>query len=221
MELVDDEDMETMVTLFCGNQSYQNAPIQLFFELVYVEPVEYLTPLHDEHGVQDPCMVVPISYVDSQSTVHGFGIDLNTTPETDPNVDDGYDSSDPSDHEVDCDSDPNMDKVSDDIDDEDANDDGNVNASSVGNPIRCIVILKDLGAHMSLINPDAAHVAEFPKYPDILPTQQLVRNSEHEELLVGQKLEINEDCVFVIKRYSMNVSVYYKVILSKLTSCLN
>ncbi|KAK5775117.1 hypothetical protein PVK06_042985 [Gossypium arboreum] len=195
---------------------HQNAPIQLFVELVDVESAEDLTPLREKHGVQDPCIVVLISYVDSQSIVRGFGVDLNAAPETDADVDDGYDSSDPFDHKVDCDGDPNIDEVSDDIDDEGTNDDRNVNTSSVGNLIRRIVIHNDFGAHTLLINLDAAHVAKFPEYPDILPVQRLAIDSEHEELFVGQTFEIKEDCAFFIKRYSMNVSMYYKVIVSKL-----
>ncbi|PPD97056.1 hypothetical protein GOBAR_DD05916 [Gossypium barbadense] len=42
MELVDDEDVEKMIALYCGNQSDQNAPIQLFAELAGVEPIEDL-----------------------------------------------------------------------------------------------------------------------------------------------------------------------------------
>ena len=65
MKLVDDENVETMVTLYYGNRSDQNASIQLLTELADVEPTKDLTPLGEEHGAQEPCMVVPISYVDS------------------------------------------------------------------------------------------------------------------------------------------------------------
>ncbi|KAH1048371.1 hypothetical protein J1N35_039155 [Gossypium stocksii] len=162
IELVDDEDVEIMVALYCGTRSNQNAPIQLFAELAGVEATEDPTPLSEEDGAQEPCMVVPISYVNSQSTIHGIDIDLNAAPETDMVGDDVYHSSDPSDHEVDSESDPDVDEVLDDIDDEDVNDDGNVNASSVGNQIRRIVIHNNPRAHMSQIDPDAAHAAEFP-----------------------------------------------------------
>ncbi|PPS10075.1 hypothetical protein GOBAR_AA10571 [Gossypium barbadense] len=77
MELVDDEDAETMVALY------------------------YPTPLGEEDGAQEPCMVVSISYVDSPSTIHEIDIDLNAAPESDVVGDDAYHSSDPSDHEVD------------------------------------------------------------------------------------------------------------------------
>ncbi|KAH1040118.1 hypothetical protein J1N35_041861 [Gossypium stocksii] len=50
IELVDDEDVETMIVLYCGNWSDQNAPIQLFAELASVEPTEDLTALGEEHG---------------------------------------------------------------------------------------------------------------------------------------------------------------------------
>ncbi|PPD98807.1 hypothetical protein GOBAR_DD04168 [Gossypium barbadense] len=102
-------------------------------------------------------MVVSISYVDSQSTARGFDIDLNVVPDTDVVGEDRYDSSDPCDHEVDSDSDSNVDEVLNDIDDEGVNDDENFNASSVRNQIRRIVIQNNPNAHMSLIDPNAAH----------------------------------------------------------------
>ncbi|KAH1129679.1 hypothetical protein J1N35_001057 [Gossypium stocksii] len=45
MKLVDDKDVETMIALFCGNRNNQNAPIQLFAELIGVESTEDPTPL--------------------------------------------------------------------------------------------------------------------------------------------------------------------------------
>ncbi|PPS16154.1 hypothetical protein GOBAR_AA04440 [Gossypium barbadense] len=126
MELVDNEDVETMATLYCGNRSDQNAPIQLFTELAGLVPTKNPTLLGEEHGAQEPCMVVLILYVDSQSTVRGIDIDLNAASKTDVVGDDVYDNSDPSDNDVDSDSGPNMDKVRDNIDDEGMNDDGNV-----------------------------------------------------------------------------------------------
>ncbi|PPD92591.1 hypothetical protein GOBAR_DD10474 [Gossypium barbadense] len=97
MELVDDEDVETMIVLYCGNRSDQNAPIHLFAKLASVEPNEDLTAYGEEHGAQEPCTVAPISYVASESTINGIDIDLNVTPDIDVVGDDGYDSSDPCD----------------------------------------------------------------------------------------------------------------------------
>ncbi|KAK5771811.1 hypothetical protein PVK06_048055 [Gossypium arboreum] len=97
----------------------------LFAELAGVEVTEDPTTLGEEVEAQEPCMVVLVSYVGSQSTIHGIDIDLNATPETAVVGDDVYHNSDPSDHEVDSDSDPDVDEVPDDIDDEGLNKDGN------------------------------------------------------------------------------------------------
>ncbi|KAL1099492.1 hypothetical protein V6Z11_D05G166300 [Gossypium hirsutum] len=183
MELVDDEDVETMVALYCGTSSNKNAPIQLFTELASVEATEDPTPL----------------------------------VETDVVGDDVYYSSDPVDYEVDSESDPDADEVPDDVDDEGVNEDGNVNASSVGNQIRRIVIHNNTGAHMSRIDPDTARAVEFPEYPEIPHAYRMGVYSDPDELRVGQRFESNEECMFAIKRYSMNISVDYKVIESKPT----
>ncbi|KAL1081264.1 hypothetical protein V6Z11_D09G052500 [Gossypium hirsutum] len=183
MELVDDEDVETMVALYCGTSSNKNAPIQLFAELPSVEATEDPTPL----------------------------------AETDVVGDDVYYSSDPVDYEVDSESDPDADEVSDDIDDEGVSEDGNVNASSVGNQIRRILIHNNPGAHMSRIDPDAARAAEFLEYPEIPHGYRMGVYSDPDELCVGQRFESKEECMFAIKRYSMNISLDYKVIESKPT----
>ncbi|PPS04663.1 hypothetical protein GOBAR_AA16004 [Gossypium barbadense] len=181
MELVDDEDVDTIAALYCGTRSNQNAPIQLFAELAGVEATEDPTPLGEEMELK--------SRVWSESTTHGIDIDLNTAPETDVVGDDVYHSSDLSDHEVNSESDPNVDEVSDDIDDEGINEDGNVNASLVGNQIHRIVIHNNPGEHMSRIDPDAVHVAEFLEYPEILPAHRMAVYSDPEELFMGQRFE--------------------------------
>ncbi|PPS16512.1 hypothetical protein GOBAR_AA04070 [Gossypium barbadense] len=159
MELVDDEDVETMIALYCGNESDKNSPIHLFAELAGMEQNEDLTAYGEEHATEEPCMVAPISYVDSELTIHRINIDLNVTPDIDVVGDDGYDNSDHCDEEVDSDSDPDVDDM------------------------RRIVIHNNPGPHMSLIDPDAAHEAEFPEYPEILPAHRLAVNSDHGELL--------------------------------------
>ncbi|PPD79889.1 hypothetical protein GOBAR_DD23184 [Gossypium barbadense] len=145
MELVDDEDVETMIALYC-----------------------------EEDGVQEPCMVVLVSYVDSQSTIHGTDIDLNAAPETDVVGDDVYYSSDPVDHEVDSESDPDVDEVPDDIEDEGVNEDGNVNTSLVENQIRGIVnVVPSLppASALGLVHDaDLEGVAQFVSYAEGLPS---------------------------------------------------
>ncbi|PPS17092.1 hypothetical protein GOBAR_AA03487 [Gossypium barbadense] len=129
MKLVDDEDVETMVALYCGTWSNQNAPIQLFAELAGVEETKDPTPLGEEDEAQEP---------------------------------------------FDSESEPDVDEVPDDIDDEGVNEKVNVNASSVENQISLIVIHNNPEAHMSRIDPDAAHAAKFPEYPEIQFAHQMV-----------------------------------------------
>ncbi|PPD96625.1 hypothetical protein GOBAR_DD06344 [Gossypium barbadense] len=190
MELVDDEDVETMVDLYCGNESDKNAPIHLFAELAGMEQNEDVNASDEEHGAQELWMVAPISYVDKE----GGG--------------------DHWDEEVDSDGDPDVDDVLDDIDDEDVSNDEGINASSVGEQMQRILIHNNPGPHMSLIDPDAAYVAEFSEYPEIVHPHGLAVTSDDEELFIGQKFNCKEDCVYAIKRYSMNISVDYKVAVS-------
>ncbi|KAK5842551.1 hypothetical protein PVK06_004923 [Gossypium arboreum] len=70
---------------------------------------------------------------------------------------------------------------------------------------------------MSLINPDAAHAVEFLEHPEILHAHWLAVDSDLEELFVGQRFVSKKECIFSIKRYNMNISIDYKVIMSKLT----
>ncbi|KAH1114942.1 hypothetical protein J1N35_008320 [Gossypium stocksii] len=64
MENVDDEDVETVVALYCRNRSGHTEPIQLFNELADAKLAEDFTPLSEEHEVQDPCTEVSRAFVD-------------------------------------------------------------------------------------------------------------------------------------------------------------
>ncbi|PPE00666.1 hypothetical protein GOBAR_DD02329 [Gossypium barbadense] len=203
MELVEDEDMETMVDLYCGNGSDKNATIHLFAELAGMEQNEHVNASDEEHGAQEPWMVAPISYVDSESTMGGIDIDLNITPDVDMVSGEEEDGGDHWDEEVDSDDDPDVDDVPDDIDDE------GINASSVGEQMRRILTYNNSGPHMSLIDPDAAYVAEFPEYPEIVHPRGLAVTSDDDELFIGQRFSCKEECVYAIKRYSMNISAGY------------
>ncbi|PPD92008.1 hypothetical protein GOBAR_DD11040 [Gossypium barbadense] len=220
MELVDDEDVETMVDLYCGNGSEKNAPIHLFAELVGMEQNEDVNASDEEDGAEEPWMVAPISYVDNESTMGGIDIDLNITPDVDmvggeeecAGEEEG--GGDHWDEEVDSDGDPDVDDVPDDIDDEDVNNDEGINASSVSEQMRRILIHNNPGPHMSLIDPDAAYVVEFPEYPEIAHSHGLAVTSDDEELFIGQRFRCKEDCIYAIKRYIMKISVDYKVSVS-------
>ncbi|PPS15853.1 hypothetical protein GOBAR_AA04721 [Gossypium barbadense] len=212
MELVDDEDVQTMIALYCGNRSDKNAPIHLFAELASMEKNKDFNTYDEEHEAQEPYMMAPISYVDSESTIHGINIDLNVTSDIDVVGDDGYNSSNPCDQEVYSDSDPDVDDVPDDIDDEDVNDDGNINASSVGNQIRHIVIHNNPGPHMSLTDPDVVHAAEFSE--EILPTHRLAVNSDPDELFDMPTIKVSVLIAEMQTRFQYRIS-YRKAWIAK------
>ncbi|KAL1068290.1 hypothetical protein V6Z11_D12G187300 [Gossypium hirsutum] len=168
-------------------------------------------------------MVAPISYVDSESTMGEIDIDLNITPDVDmvggeeecAGEEEG--GGDHWDEEVDSDGDPDVDDVPDDINNEDVNNDESINASSVGEQIRRILIHNNLGPYMSLIDPNATYVAEFSEYPEIVHSHGLAVTSDDEELFIGQRFRCKEECIYAIKRYIMKISVDYKVSMSTLT----
>ncbi|KAL1078783.1 hypothetical protein V6Z11_D10G180600 [Gossypium hirsutum] len=180
-----------MVDLYCGNGSEKNAPIHLFAELVGMEQNEYVNTSDEEDRAEEPWMVAPISYVDSESTMGGIGIDLNITPDVDmvggeeEGAGEEEGGGDHWDEEVDSDGDPDVDDVPDDIDNEDVSNDEGINASSVSEQMRRILIHNNSGPHMSLIDPDAAYVVEFPKYPEIVHSHGLAVTSDDDELFIG------------------------------------
>ncbi|XP_052486961.1 uncharacterized protein LOC128041290 [Gossypium raimondii] len=145
----------------------------------------------------------------------GIGIDLNITPDVDM-VGAGEEEcgGDHWDEEVDSDGDPDVDDILDDIDDEDVNNDEGINASSVGEQMRRIVIHNNPEPHISLIDPDATYVAEFLEYPEIVHSHRLAVTSDDDELFIGQRFSCKEECVYAIKRYSMKILVDYKVSVS-------
>ncbi|PPD77672.1 hypothetical protein GOBAR_DD25409 [Gossypium barbadense] len=189
-----EENLEFNIENFPEEDTGSETEENLFAELAGAKPTEDLIASGEEYRAEEPCMVAPISYANSESTIRRIDIDLNIAPDIDVVGDDGYDSNNHCDQEVDSESDSDMDDVPDDIDDEDVNDDENINASSEGNHIRRIVIHNNLGPHMSLINPDTAHVFEFLEYPKILPAHQLAVDSDPEELFgvleVGGRLQL-------------------------------
>ncbi|PPD79265.1 hypothetical protein GOBAR_DD23814 [Gossypium barbadense] len=210
MELVDDEDVETMVDLYCGNGSEKNAPIHLFAELVGIEKNEDVNASDEEDGAEEPWMVALISYVDSESTMGGISIDLNITPDVDMVGGEEEGGADHWDEEVNSDGDPDVDDVPDDNDDEDVNNDEGINASSVGEQMQRILIHNNPGPHMSLIDPDAAYVAEFPEYPEIVHSHGLAVTSDDDELFIGQRFSL-EGCNWRVRATFIRSSQMWEI----------
>ncbi|PPD80833.1 hypothetical protein GOBAR_DD22233 [Gossypium barbadense] len=186
-----------MVALYCPPGRVNTEPIQLFAELTDVEPVENVTQLSQQYGVEN------------LRTKYGGGLQIHPVViETDVFGEDGSDNNDCSGHGCEDFSGPGLDDVPDDINDEGAND-GNDHAPSIENLSCGIVIRNDLGAHMSIVNPDAVHAFEFPEYLDIIPAHLMLENPEPKVLFVGQRFVSKDECVDAIKRYSMKVPINY------------
>ncbi|KAH1032506.1 hypothetical protein J1N35_044680 [Gossypium stocksii] len=72
MELVGDDDVETMIALYCSFRNVE--PMELLAKLVDVEPSQNVTPLNHH---SDPYTEVPRVSVDRQSFVHEFDFDVD------------------------------------------------------------------------------------------------------------------------------------------------
>ncbi|PPS06316.1 hypothetical protein GOBAR_AA14337 [Gossypium barbadense] len=146
------------------------------------EPVEDVTPLSQQYGVEDQYMEVPRAFFNKRLFLCGFDID--------PSV--GYVS------------DPDVDHVPDNFCNKKA-DDENDYTFSIENPSRDITICNDPKVHMSIIDPGVAHAFEFLKYLNIISVHLMLADPESKELFMGQRFARKDKCVAAIKRHSMKV----------------
>ncbi|PPS04195.1 hypothetical protein GOBAR_AA16468 [Gossypium barbadense] len=183
-----------MVVLYCPTERVNTEPIQLFVELADMDPVEDVTSLRQQYGIEDLCTEVPRTFVDMKLSMRCFDIDLNI------GCADQYDGSNNnghSDHKCEDFSDPGIDEISDDIDNGGAYD-KNDYTLSLRNPSHGIVIRNDRGAHISIIDPDTAYAYEFPEYPNIIPTHLMLADPESEEFFDHCKLDLKTMCNCVL-----------------------
>ncbi|PPR99202.1 hypothetical protein GOBAR_AA21464 [Gossypium barbadense] len=153
-------------------------------------------------------VLTSISTLDDQ---YGGGLQIHLVIiETDALGEDGSNNNDCSYHEGEDFSDPGLNDVLDDIDEEGQNDESD-HAPLVENSSCGIVIRNDIRVHMSIDNSDTTHASEFPKYLDIISIDLMLEDPKSKELFVGQRIASKDECVNVIKRYSLKVSVDYKV----------
>ncbi|KAK5775426.1 hypothetical protein PVK06_043318 [Gossypium arboreum] len=118
MEVVEDDDVETMITLYCSSRNLD--PIELFAELADVEPVQNVIPLNQQYIVESPYTNVSSASADRQSFVHSG---------TNAYGDEGLNNDGGTNHQGEDFNDLNLGEVLDDIDEEGASDDGNAYAS--------------------------------------------------------------------------------------------
>ncbi|XP_016673069.2 uncharacterized protein [Gossypium hirsutum] len=189
-QLLDDDDLGTMMEIWWSIGSVNPQPVELFAELADLEPVENVSPI-------------------SQYREFDFDLNVGWTGQLEcdgmsqiPKIPNYGGSSF---------SDPDVDEVPDDIDDEGPKEVEDVHSPSFCNPSHGIILRNEPGGNMLNVDPDAAHASEFPEYADIVPAHRLALNSQFNELFVGQQFENKADCVFAIKQYSMKLSIDYKV----------
>ncbi|KAL1073470.1 hypothetical protein V6Z11_D11G223700 [Gossypium hirsutum] len=216
MQLLDDDDLGTMMEIWWSTGSENPQPVELFVKLADLEPVENVSRIsqHREFdfdfnvGWKDQLECEGTSQILENPNYGGSSYNNPTPgPRLQVNPEDAEDFSD-----------PDVDEVPDDIDDEGPEEVEDVHGPSFSNPSRGIVLRNEPGSDMLNVDPDAAHASEFFEYTDIVPTHRLASNSQFEELFIGQRFENKADYVFSIKQYSINLSIDYKV--AKYTSTL-
>ncbi|PPS19744.1 hypothetical protein GOBAR_AA00827 [Gossypium barbadense] len=99
--------------------------------------------------------------------------------------DEGFNNEDQSYHDNKDFSDLDLEEILGDIDDEGMVEGEDAQPYSARNMGYGIVIRNNLGTFISSIDPDAAHVGEFPKYEEIVLTHLLEGELDAEELFVG------------------------------------
>ncbi|KAK5824081.1 hypothetical protein PVK06_018844 [Gossypium arboreum] len=230
MQLLDDDDLGTMVEIWWSTGSVNPQPVELFAELADLEHVENVSLISQHREFDFDLNVgwtgqlecsgtsqipkIP-NYGGSSYNNPTIGPRLQIHPEviisTETNVREMTNNGEDSDQDVEDFSDPDVDEVPNDIDDEGPEEVEDIHGPSFCNPSHGIILRNEPGGNMLNVDPNATYASEFPEYADIVPAHRLASNSQFDELFVGQQFENKADCVFAIKQYSMKLSIDYKV----------
>ncbi|XP_017636023.1 uncharacterized protein LOC108478111 [Gossypium arboreum] len=205
MQLLDDEDLGTMMEIWWPTRSENPQPIELFAELEDLEPVVNVSPVSQHHefdfdlnvGWTDQLEYEGTSQMPKNSNYGGSSynnptssprlqIHLEVIISTEANVREMTNNDEDSDQDVEDFSDPDVDEVPDDIDDEGPEEVEDVYGPSFSNLSHGIILRNESGGDML----------------------------NFEELFIGQQFENKADSVFAIKQYSMKLSIDYKVVKS-------
>ncbi|XP_012472493.1 uncharacterized protein LOC105789672 [Gossypium raimondii] len=209
IELEDDDDLGTMIAIYCPFGIKNPSPIELFAEIVEPDPIQMsgfvrLAPTPENPNTGGCSYNTPYSS-------HCLEIHLEVLA-TIEDCDEGSDNDDQSHRDPnDKFSDPDLDDIPEDIDEEGPIEGENANPHSSGNTGPGIVIRNNPGTFMSNVDPDAALAREFPKFPNIVPTHLVDNEFDEEELFVGQQFDNKKDCLHAIKQLSLKLGVDYKV----------
>ncbi|KAH1098462.1 hypothetical protein J1N35_015383 [Gossypium stocksii] len=228
MELEDDDNLGTMIAIYCPSEIENPNPIELFAKIAKQDRIQVVI-LARQHSRID--FDLNISWEDQS----GFGRSmltlenlntggcsyniLNLCPHLEIHLevlatiedsDKGSNNDDQSHRDPNDDfSDPDLDDIPEDIDEEEPMEGENANPYSTGNTGPGIVIRNNPRSFMIDVDPDAAR--EFPEYTNIVPAHLLDEEFGDEELFVGQQFHNKKDCLHAIKQLSLKLGVDYKV----------
>ncbi|MFQ6661985.1 hypothetical protein Gotur_029962, partial [Gossypium turneri] len=203
MELEDDDDLGTMIAIYCPPRIENPSPVELFTEITEPDPIQMVIPASQRSGIDfdlnipwedQSGFVLPALTPENPNT---GGCSYNTPYSshcleihsevlaTIEDCDEGSNNDDQSHRDPNDDfSDPDLDDIPEDIDEEGPVEGENANPYSAGNTGLGIVIRNNPGTFMSDVDPDAALAREFSKYPDIVPTHLVHNEFDEEELFI-------------------------------------
>ncbi|MFQ6650428.1 hypothetical protein Gotur_023476, partial [Gossypium turneri] len=203
MELEDDDDLGTMIAIYCPLGIENPSPVELFAEIAKPDLIQVVIPASQSSGIDFDLNVSwedQSSFVQSASTPENRntgGCSYNTPylchrleihPEVLASIEDcdeGSDNDDQSHHDPNNDFvDPDLDDIPEDIDEEGPVEGENTNPHSARNTGPGIVIRNNLGTFMIDVDLDAALAREFLKYPNIVPTHLVYNEFGEDELFV-------------------------------------
>ncbi|XP_012442176.1 uncharacterized protein LOC105767211 [Gossypium raimondii] len=216
MELEDDDDLGTMIAIYCPLGIENPNLVELFAEITEPDPIQMVIPASQRSEI-DFDLNVP--WEDQSGFVLSAPTPENPNTEIHPEVlatiedcDEGSDNDDQSHRDPNDDfSDPDLDDIPEDIDEEGPVEGENAIPHPIGNTGPGIIIRNNPGTFMSDVDPDAALAREFSEYPDIVPTHLVHNEFDEEELFIGQQFDNKKDYLHAIKKLSLKLGVDYKV----------
>ncbi|MFQ6667201.1 hypothetical protein Gotur_033302, partial [Gossypium turneri] len=208
MKLEGDDDLGTMIAIYCPPEIDNPSPVELFAKIAEPDPIQVIILASQRSGIdfdlnvcwedQSGCgglMPTPENpntdgcLYNIPNSCTRLEIRLEIHPEVLATIKDGDEGSDNEDqsHRDPSDnfSDPDLDDIHKDIDDKGSVESENVNPHSTGNTGPGIFIKNNPKSFMTDVDLDVALSCEFLEYTNIVPAHLLDEEFDSEELFVG------------------------------------
>ncbi|KAH1032459.1 hypothetical protein J1N35_044633 [Gossypium stocksii] len=188
MKLEDDDDLVTMIAIYCPLEIENPSLVELFSEIAKPDPIQVVIPTsqrseidfdlnvswEDQSVVDGQCQLPKI-----QTQIH---LEVLVTIE---DGDKGFDNDDQSHYDPNDDfSDPNLDDIPEDIDEESRVEGENANPYLARNTGPSIVIRNNPGSFMTDVDPNTTLAHEFPEYTNIVRAHLLDDEFDNEKLFI-------------------------------------